>query len=576
MESRDLLNRLGLLALLLLGVLAAWNPIVGDDQWWHMLTGQVVLESGSVPTTDLFSFTYLGQPWINWEWLAGVGMMLAWEAAGPLGLVLLRTAAVLALLMISWRRMSWRAPVARNWTPIVELALAALMLLVVFGRISDRPHVYAYPFLATAVLLADRMKRLPGAGVAVGLAVLIAVWSMLHPSWLLGMVYVAAAGADTALAVGIRDRQKLNRRVVLMWLAIPIVSVLLISAFHEFGGYLSAVTDIFSTSGLSEWKALTDYWIWRTFPLHAFALVALLFVWMLVKRPARLLNLRVLLMLLLMITAFFVVRFTAIFAIIAVPRLYSWLCKALEKQPDQGKPARVLVVVSLMAILLFMLVLRVYDKPFSASLDPRSVPVGVGEYMTRHDLGGNVYSTTNNAASYLAMLRWPRIKVFIDGRVPQLFPASFYHFYKRCGQPDVFQDLIERNPIEYVLIIGEPGDYHRPMAELLDKREDFSLLYFDDYAALYQRHFEGQERVQDLGGYRIIRPWLMDVDWWRDVGEAERFAGFVRDIARMRETGILNQRFSRRVLETAMRHPQLSDQQRQAVLSAAGLAQSDQ
>jgi len=38
--------------------LYAWHPIRCDDQWWHLLTGRYVLEHGSVPETDPFSFTF--------------------------------------------------------------------------------------------------------------------------------------------------------------------------------------------------------------------------------------------------------------------------------------------------------------------------------------------------------------------------------------------------------------------------------------------------------------------------------------------------------------------------------------
>jgi hypothetical protein len=46
------------------------------DLWWHLKTGLLILDLGSLPRTDPFSFTYQGAPWFNHEWLAA-----GWRAA---------------------------------------------------------------------------------------------------------------------------------------------------------------------------------------------------------------------------------------------------------------------------------------------------------------------------------------------------------------------------------------------------------------------------------------------------------------------------------------------------------------
>src|SRR3954447_6343763 len=59
--------------------LAAWlfaaGPIVllnDGDTGWHIRTGEYILNTRTIPSTDLFSFSKAGQPWFAWEWLIDV------------------------------------------------------------------------------------------------------------------------------------------------------------------------------------------------------------------------------------------------------------------------------------------------------------------------------------------------------------------------------------------------------------------------------------------------------------------------------------------------------------------------
>jgi len=59
------------------------NPIHPEDFWGHMVVGHVVVETGAVPTTDLFSFTAAGQPYIYQSWLAGLIFFATYCVGGP-------------------------------------------------------------------------------------------------------------------------------------------------------------------------------------------------------------------------------------------------------------------------------------------------------------------------------------------------------------------------------------------------------------------------------------------------------------------------------------------------------------
>jgi len=55
---------------LTLALAAVWGsrPLIHDDLFFHLSTGEFVVETHEVPTTDPFSFTQAGKPWVSHEW----------------------------------------------------------------------------------------------------------------------------------------------------------------------------------------------------------------------------------------------------------------------------------------------------------------------------------------------------------------------------------------------------------------------------------------------------------------------------------------------------------------------------
>ena len=94
---------LGLLFLglvLFLAVLWGSKPLVHDDLFFHLATGQHVVENHRVPTTDIFSFTRGGERWVSHEWGFGVLVHFFWFAKGYWALVALKATAVVAVLLL--------------------------------------------------------------------------------------------------------------------------------------------------------------------------------------------------------------------------------------------------------------------------------------------------------------------------------------------------------------------------------------------------------------------------------------------------------------------------------------------
>ena len=54
-------------------------PLPLLDFWWHLKMGQLILSSGTIPRTDLFSFTAAGKTFVVQNWLSEIILFLTYK-----------------------------------------------------------------------------------------------------------------------------------------------------------------------------------------------------------------------------------------------------------------------------------------------------------------------------------------------------------------------------------------------------------------------------------------------------------------------------------------------------------------
>ena len=114
-----------------------------DDYFWHLATGRYIVQNGSIPAQDVFSYPTLGQPWLVTEWGWDVLTYEIFNVSGYTGLSVLNTIVFLLIFLIYFltaRKFKISYP--------VFIIFSILLIFGIFERLTPRPHIISYLFFA--------------------------------------------------------------------------------------------------------------------------------------------------------------------------------------------------------------------------------------------------------------------------------------------------------------------------------------------------------------------------------------------------------------------------------------------
>jgi hypothetical protein len=184
------LDRLWLFLALALPALASLiAPLPAVDLAYQVRAGELILATGQVPSTDTFTFTVAGTPWLDQQWLAQVLLALGFRAGGWELLAVVRAALVaLAFGLVAATAM------ARGASPRTASILSLVAFAISAPALALRPQLFGIVvFAALLWLVADR-ERHPGRLWLVPL--LVVLWANVHGSVVLAPVLLGYAWLD--------------------------------------------------------------------------------------------------------------------------------------------------------------------------------------------------------------------------------------------------------------------------------------------------------------------------------------------------------------------------------------------
>src|SRR5260370_10830071 len=134
------------------GVVRSFN--VDPDLWWHIKTGELILSTHRWATTDPYSYTAKGMPWMSCEWLGDLVFAAVYRVEGLRGLeallVLLASGVILTLYAFA---------TLRSGNSKAGFVAAAVLLTLANGSFNLRPQMMGYLFLILTLIVLERFRQ---------------------------------------------------------------------------------------------------------------------------------------------------------------------------------------------------------------------------------------------------------------------------------------------------------------------------------------------------------------------------------------------------------------------------------
>ena len=482
---------LSLAAVLLVGWFSL--GISDPDLWWHLKTGQYVLEKHSLPAPDPFAYTtYMGKPAysgeettryfnLTHEWLAQVILYAIYAAGKFPGLIVFREAALCAICgIVGW--LSYRR--TRRFYLSMAAALATASTQAVLSV--DRPQIFT--FLLVAVTIAIMEYRRP----LWLLPPIMIFWANCHGGFFLGWVVMGAYGAD-ALVSRWRGKPLADERR--LWIVCG-VSVLA-SGLNPNGFNALGILQLYRQSPMQmsiiEWHP-PKYWAVSAFTIVLYGAAAAL-IW--ARTKARISDW--VLFGLFAAAALMANRNTMLVAIagpIVLASYFPW---------KRALPAAVDIVVPL--LLLAGVGAEIARGKFRFPSEAWRFPSGAADFLLAHRVTAPMFNVYG-MGGYLMWRLWPQEKVFVDGRA--LNESVFADYQRIAFSPEAAsgplgETLLRKYGIDVIVtpLVDFGGRlYLLPISMVNPAQTEWKLVYQDAQGVVLMRR--PPAAVQPLNSLDIL------------------------------------------------------------------------
>lgn len=468
-----------MLASLLVGAVffASRSFQIDPDVWWHIKVGETILATHRWPTTDPYSFTASGQPWIAYEWLGEVLLAISHRTGGVVGIdiLLITTGSAIVIALYAL------ASISSGNSKAAFLA-SAILLLLAGVSLSARPQMLGYLFLILTLILLERFRQGKRNSIWF-LPPLMLVWVNTHGSWIVGMgaILVYWAGGLVEFRLGdveakkwpADERCKIAFSFLLCLLMLPITpygTQLAISPFeYAFSLPLNA-------KFIEEWQAMP--FNVATGQIFLALLLGLFVAQILLRITWRFHDL--VLYLFGMVMSCLHVRFLLVFVPFFAPVLAMILGRWMSGY--DRKKDKFLINFALMACLAGAVI---HYSPSRAALDQRvadQFPVGAVGYLSEHPIPGPTFNNYGFGGYFIWSLG-PEHKVFIDGRGDLYERGGVFSDYVHISglRPGALQ-LLRMYGVRSCVIRRDEA-----LATVLNSSPDWHRLYADRVSAIFVR-----------------------------------------------------------------------------------------
>jgi len=460
----------------------ACRNVTDPDVWWHLRTGQIILQTRHVPQADLYSFTRAGQSWIDHEWLSQVLIYFLFRTGGWGALIVIFGAVVATALLLVFARSPGKPYVA-----------GVVTLLGVFASAPGwgvRPQMLTFLMASSALLLLERSYVKPK--LLWWIPPLSLLWANLHAGYALaiGFLILFAVGDALDVAFGFSSWTELVSRLRTLMPTLGLSFAVV--AINPYGVRLYAYP--FQTLHSRSMLAYISEWVSPDFHEAKYAPLLLMILGTMalpVLSPRRLRPRELVLLAVTTYAALRSVRHIPIYVLVAVPilgtLLDSWIANKrlgwrLPAEKPLTQPKAALNALLLAGFVIFVVGRLGFVTSRQSQAEAKEFPAGAVSYLLASHPPGPMLNHYNWGGYFIWQL-YPQYPVFIDGRADVYGDAlmdEFFSLYWVQGKD--WQRLLEHRGIRMIVL---PPD--APLVTALREVPGWKQAYADTQAVILTR-----------------------------------------------------------------------------------------
>lgn len=482
-------------ALIFIIKMAFWH-FEDPDFYWHIKTGEVIVNSATLPSVDIFSYTFNGKHWVLHEWLFQVILYVIYHYFGFPGVSVLVALSYTTICYFLFKIAVVLLDGSEGQALIITLLCGGL-----FVWLTPRPFIATFLFFAFflyRLIVFKYCKRYSALWV---FPVIMIVWVNLHGGYFIGIFELILFLACEWLSPVSEVEKTIRRRnlIKLTWITVLSVLVTLVNPyFIDMWLYPFQVIGMDASKWLiSEWQSPNFH---QPYPLY-FLFVVIGTVGLGVYSGRRIDITEFVFPVAFIASAFLSIRNIPLAAIAVAPTISLQLKDSIGRlrltsagdgSPEKkgikhkilkriidssirGKDISVRAESFMNVMLIGAALASVYvrHKEVVKKLDIIT-PVRAVDFLLKNNIQGNVFNAYKYGG-YLIYRLYPGQKVFIDGRADMYGDAFLRKFVDVYQGRKNWQNEFMKYNIDYVVCESDS-----PIRQLLIQSKEFKLVFDDN------------------------------------------------------------------------------------------------
>ena len=473
------------------GILASGPRILNfdGDLPRHILTGNVILQTHRVPTTDIFSFRTVGFPSLPHEWLSEVIFASIYDWLGLDGIVLLTALVIMLTWGIVYRRIIQQSNSFFSSIIFIILGVAASQIHVL-----PRPHIFTYLLTAIWVTLLESINKNKTRSWWT-LPLVMLIWVNMHGMFVVGVfilvIYLIGDLLDHP-SIGWFKNQKTKS----LWL----------------GGGLSFTTTLLSPSGPKIWEAIAslgsnayitskvseyqsaNFHLPETWP---FILILMLTILGFARSTGKISWIEILLTISFTGLALYTSRMIPLFAIVVTPiaakavtdwvryeyhqsRLFIVEENIFKLNSDSNGLVWIFAIILIAAMLLRSG--RTIDPQGRGNVfDKNFFPIAAVSWLDTHPQKGHMFNEFD-WGGYLLLNLWPHQQIFMDGFTHIYGEVLTREYQQVISLETGWEEILKKYDVNWVII-----RVNTALAKKLSVSPEWIKEYEDQTAVIFVR-----------------------------------------------------------------------------------------